>query len=253
MPGDAELRDYASRLSVSLSADADGSSSSSSSSVDAILLFKQVNGVDHFIGICSPIDLARVPVDAPDESGLFRVASASWDFRNRVLMDQFWAALELDVQALASAQNSLAALDDVDVVSFDISPDDAPGTVVYTLTRDAVSLYPVSAPTGYRLRVVCAALGADPNVFLRRNEQASLSASATSRPIAVCSAGDMADYPVGAPTGFPAYFRGNEFDITSRNVYLLKHAWDTIQFDVRKLVESLRALRDEGETDYVEI
>lgn len=60
----------------------------------------------------------------------------------------------------------------------------------------------------------------------------------------VCSVPDLEEYPVGAPTGLPAFFRDSKIDLVFRSMHEADEAWAVIQHDVQVLVDTLN-LNDE--------
>lgn len=57
----------------------------------------------------------------------------------------------------------------------------------------------------------------------------------------VCSSVDLEEYPEGAPTGIPPFFRLAQIDLVFRSRAAADDAWRVIQADVVHLVNSLRA------------
>jgi hypothetical protein len=55
----------------------------------------------------------------------------------------------------------------------------------------------------------------------------------------VCSSPDLEEYPAGAPTGVPQFFRLASVDLVFRSVHEADEAWDLIQREVAVLVETL--------------
>lgn len=225
--------------------------SSSSSDIDyAIFLYREYNnGRRCFIGVCSPLDIREWPVDEPDAvTGFYRKTSGSWTFRDNVLLEQFRLKLLEHIQGLANALALLAGLAEEEEQTYDFTPSDATvmssslqGERSFTITRAPVVPYPTDEPVGYRLHVTCVATGTDPKIFLHRKDLRDRDAEEKERPIAVCSPGDLVDYPVDVPDDdqFPDHYRKSTFDIVTANIPLLKDGWDNIKFDVEQLATAL--------------
>ena len=225
--------------------------SSSASGVDyAILLYKQSgDGREHFIGICSPIDMQQWPEEEPDAvTGFYRKQGGEWTFRDEELLEQFRSHLLDHIQRLADSLSTLATLGTAETVTYDASEEltdvssSSATATSFTLRRDVVATYPDSDPTGYRLRVTCESVGGDEKIFLHRNDTLDRDGNKLARPIAVCSPGDLVDYPAGAPSSsqFPPHYRKATFDIVSANIPLLLETWDNIKTEVEQLAMALQ-------------
>lgn len=229
------------------------SSSSSQESIDysAVFLYRRVNDDDTFLDVCSPADMETWPSDNPDAAtGLYRSNQVSITFRSRTLLEQAYEEVWKRIEALGDALTILSRMRITETVPYDFSENDAEyssssgdGIRRFTLTRDAFIPYPTSSPTGYLLRITCDADGVDDAIFLWRNDLPDRTNTVQKRPIAVCSPGDLVDYPEGTPdvSQFPAHYRLNEWSITSARLSLLEETWTKIKSDVSQLARALNA------------
>lgn len=239
-----------------------GPATSSSSSGEPLSLSSDqaifLNGTDshtRFLGVCSPIDMAVFGLDVDEITNRVRTNEGEWDFRNEELMEQFWLRLLFDVQSLDAALTKLDELYGVVAFTVDFSPDDDPGSRYFEIIRE-VTFYPDDSPSHYRMRVTCEAVGGDASeIFLHRYELPDRNGEIFARPIAVCSPGDLADYPVGEPRSgqFPRYFRRAAFDVSSRNVSRIYSGWTNIYASVRLLAASLKGADSVVEITEVQI
>lgn len=222
--------------------------SSSSSNVDyAIFLYRQVDGVEQFLRVCYPLDFIY-PIDTPDPAtGLYRKSTGDWMFRAESILDQFSRQLLEDIQSLADVLETLAELQAAEIKIYDFSPDGSSMSRYFQLHKDAVTPYPEGDPVGYRLKVTCTGAGTDAKIFLHRNDVAPDIATddQLARPIAVCSAGDLVDYPADAPDNFPYHYRLATFDIVSKNISLLWSTWENICVDTDELARTLKIMEDD--------
>jgi hypothetical protein len=100
----------------------------------------------------------------------------------------------------------------------------------------------------FRLRVEASdpsESGADPNVFLwQRGTRNPYNGTTDDFFIAVASAPDMSDYPVGAPdpnTPYPI-FRLDYFEVDVRTLGLADEVWTTVVLEVNQLLAGLEIL-----------
>lgn len=229
--------------------------SSSSSNVDyAILLFREFsNGRSRFIGVCSPLDLQQWPVDNPDaNTGFYRKANSSWTFRDYELLEQFRSKILEYIQSLTNSLSILHNLAQEEELNYDFTISDSEiissslqDERSFTLIRSPVVFYPIDNPVGYRLHVTCTAIGTDPKIFLHRLDLPE-SEEVKERPIAVCSPGDLVDYPSDAPdeNQFPAHYRKATFDIVTADITLLNEGWNNIKLEVEQLAAALAIHQD---------
>lgn len=229
--------------------------SSSSSSVDyAVFLYQQVNGQEQFVRVCYPLDF-QYPLYVPDPiTGFYRKATGDWMFRAESIMDQFQVQLLDDIQALAEILEVLGELQQPETKNYDFSSMD--GIRDFTLQREAVTAYPADNPVGYRLAVTCSGTNTDSKIFLHRDdiEPDTPTSAQRERPIAVCSAGDLVDYPEDVADSFPYHYRRNTFSIVSKNISLLRSTWENICVDTDELARTLKSLENDvtnTETDTV--
>jgi hypothetical protein len=168
-------------------------------------------------------------------------------------METAWADLLSDLTALSDALLVLYQNRSEEKITVDFSPTNNHGSSSsysirqFLLHRAAVTTYPDTSPTGYRLRVVCTAVGYDPKIFLYRDDLPSGAGdTGTPRPIAVCSPGDLVDFPEDeAGEIFPPLYRKNTFDFYTKDLSLIDETWSNIQRDVRDLADALRVHTDE--------
>lgn len=235
----------------------DSSSLSSSSGIpandNAIFLFKRgaTTSSDVFLGVCSPRDLAVWPPVRSDAKAFYRLDRVELTFRAEVVMETAWTQLVSDVTALSNANDALAQLSSGETVTFEFEDDtctvlrssssSARGMRVFNLTLSPIALYPSEEPAGYRMLVTCASDCGDPKIFLHRDDQPDMDGDVHSRPIAVCSPGDLVDYPTDLPDDdqFPAFYRTADFDIVSNNPILLADVWERIKVDTELLAAAL--------------
>ncbi len=236
-----------------------GMSSSSSSGAAALgpydvqnlFLFQQDGDREHFLGVCSPQDLETWAVETPHATtGLFRRSAVSVTFRRDTILDTFWNRLDADIVSLSLALTTLSGLREAEDLTYDFTsegtePDSSSslhGLRQFRLHRAPMVPYPADQPTGYRLHVTCAADGTDSKIFLHRNDLPDRDGDTHARPIAVCSPGDLVDYPPDAPDPdqFPDHYRLAEFDVVGSELNDLKEAWDSIKVDVEQLAAALK-------------
>lgn len=234
------------------------SSSSSAAQLDVqnLFLFQQEGDREHFLGVCSPLDLETWPVGSPDATtGLFRRHYVSLTFRKEDILDDLWSDLWNDIEALASVLSVLAPLRDAESEEYEftetgVTPSSSSSLHALRrlrLQRAPLTAYPSENPVGYRLTVTCTADGADHKIFLHRNDLADRSGVVHYRPIAVCSPGDLVDYPPDAPDEdqFPDHYRLSTFDVMSKDPELLQEAWINIKRDTEQLAAALKFHLDE--------
>jgi hypothetical protein len=214
------------------------SSSSWAPSFHNIFLYRELGGREYFLGVCSPADLDAWLPDEPDS-----------------LRTELWS----DIQDLMDALDVVSAMRGSETVSYSFSTSDARlgiggsssssahGVRRFTLTRESLVAYPTTDPVGYRLNVACVAEGADPKIFLYRDDLPDRDRVTHSRPIAVCSPGDLVDYPEDEADSrhFPAFYRQATFDIVSRDLALLQETWANVKRDTEELAAALQWHQDE--------
>ena len=234
-------------------------SSSSSTAISLydvkhLFLFNRKATGDKFLGVCSPLDLETWPVDAPtNATGYFRKSQVTVTTRHENITDTFIYKLSEDIDKLAAALNLLAILGNRESVTYDFSSSSntssssSSNEKSFTVTKEVTVAYPSENPTGYRLQVNCTAIGADPKIFLHRNDLPDQNMEIKARPIAVCSPGDLVDYPPDEPdeTDFPAHYRLAEFDVVSSNLDDLNSAWTNIKIEVARLAQVLKIHENE--------
>ena len=233
------------------------SSSTGAGSSTAIFLFRRIAGEDYFLGLASPPDIATWPIETPGSEGYFRDNKVELTFRSEALMKLAWAEMLKQIQQLATALKNLAILEVSEEIDYDFSrigtrarassssSSRGVGRRIY-MSRAAVVPYPSGSPVGYRMTVTADADGGDKKIFLHRDDQPDRSRVIQCRPIAVCSPGDMVDYPADTADEdqFPQFYRKETFDIVSSDVGLLKDTWDKIKLDTESLAAALKHHQD---------
>lgn len=234
----------------------DSSSLSSSSPLindNAVFLFKRgtTASSDVFLGVCSPRDMAVWPPARSDAKAFYRLDRVELTFRAEAVMEAAWTQLVSDVVALSNANDALMLLSPGETAVFEFtdsscvvarsSSSSEQGTRVFNLTLSPITLYPSEDPAGYRMLITCASDCGDPKIFLHRDDQPDRDGDVHSRPIAVCSPGDLVDYPADLPDEeqFPAFYRTADFDIVSDNPVLLADVWERIKVDTELLAAAL--------------
>ncbi len=69
----------------------------------------------------------------------------------------------------------------------------------------------------------------------------------------VCSAPDMAEYPVSGPVGQPPFYRRSSLDLIFRTQAEAEEAWTAIKTEVKSLVDSLNRMDALTSVDEVEV
>lgn len=114
------------------------------------------------------------------------------------------------------------------------------------LRRAAQTRFVANAVDGFRFTVTAHSAHDMPNeifLYLRRPLDPRTGDEADEF-TSVCSAPDLEEYPVGEPTGTPAFFRSAEIDLVFRSQAEAAEAWELIKREVEVLVRTLN-LNDE--------
>ena len=121
------------------------------------------------------------------------------------------------------------------------------------LKRLIQSRYNANGVDGFRFRVLAYDAYLMPDeIFLFQREPYNLNTGEEADVFtSVCSSVDLQEYPVGAPSGTPAFFRQAEIDLIFRSRAQADDAWDLIKKAVDVLVRSLNTQDEMEESEVV--
>lgn len=210
-----------------------------------ILLFERLGTEDIFRGICSHLDLLTYPAYAPTSGqGPFRKNTAEFTFASEMTCTLFINDLVIDIRALKESLDIFDELSVEETVTYPIeqaSSSSSSGESCYiSLTRLAVTTYPLVNPITYNFKVQATSGCADPNIFLHRNDVTGLNGNINTRYIGVITVNGFAEYGDAASNDvFPNFFRKNSMNISTRNLKDLYTGWQYIKINTLQLTQLL--------------